>query len=37
MVYRKGARGWFLPLRHPDLRIVVPAVSATAAGSEATR
>ncbi|HVI22745.1 MAG TPA: ZIP family metal transporter [Myxococcales bacterium] len=37
MVYRKGVRGWFLPLRHPDLRITVPSVAAAPAGSEATR
>jgi len=35
MVYRKGVRGWFLPLRHPDLRIVLPA--GTPAAAEATR
>ena len=35
MIYRNGVRGWFLPLRHPDLRIVLPAGSAGTA--EATR
>jgi hypothetical protein len=34
MIYRKGVRGWFLPLRHPDLRIVFPGAPAAA---EATR
>jgi len=37
MIYRNGVRGWFLPLRHPDLRIVVPAGAARAASPEATR
>ena len=35
MIYRNGVRGWFLPLRHPDLRIVLPA--GTAGAAEATR
>jgi len=35
MIHRKGVRGWFLPLRHPDLRIVLPA--GTPAAAEATR
>jgi hypothetical protein len=37
MIYRKGVRGWFLPLRHPDLRIVLPAGPAASASPEATR
>jgi hypothetical protein len=37
MIYRKGVRGWFLPLRHPDLRIVLPAGPAGSASPEATR
>jgi hypothetical protein len=37
MVYRNGVRGWFRPLRHPDLRIVLPAGPAATASPEATR
>ena len=37
MIYRNGVRGWFLPLRHPDLRIVLPSASAESASPEATR
>jgi hypothetical protein len=37
MIYRKGVRGFFLPLRHPDLRIVLPAGPAASASPEATR
>jgi hypothetical protein len=37
MIYRNGVRGWFLPLRHPDLRIVLPSAPAASASPEATR
>jgi hypothetical protein len=37
MIYRKGVRGWFLSLRHPDLRVVLPASPAPSASPEATR